>query len=123
MAWRCPMTVLAGFDGEWPDLNFTVAGFHFRNLSIRCEQFCSDSPLATGVGSATEGGVIVRRVAMSESDQFRQYAEEALLWVAQAKTEEEKQILVELMCTWTQAAVASDRIGVLSGSTPEPRAP
>jgi hypothetical protein len=60
---------------------------------------------------------------MSESDQFRQYAEEALLWVAQAKTEEEKQILVELMCTWTQAAVASDRIGVLSGSTPEPRAP
>jgi hypothetical protein len=60
---------------------------------------------------------------MPESDQFRQYAEEALLWVAQAKTEEEKQILVELMCTWTQAAVASDRIGVLSGSTPEPRAP
>jgi hypothetical protein len=60
---------------------------------------------------------------MPESDQFRQYAEEALLWVAQAKTEEEKQILVELMCTWTHAAVASDRIGVLSGSTPEPRAP
>ena len=60
---------------------------------------------------------------MPKSDQFRQYAEEALLWVAQAKTEEEKQILVELMCTWTQAAVASDRIGVLSGSTPEPRAP
>ena len=59
---------------------------------------------------------------MPESDQFRQYAEEALLWVAQAKTEEEKQILVELMCTWTQAAVASDRIGVLSGSRPEPRA-
>ena len=28
---------------------------------------------------------------MPESDQFRQYAEEALLWVAQAKTEEEKQ--------------------------------
>ena len=34
---------------------------------------------------------------MSESDQFRQYAEEALLWVAQAKTEAEKQILFELM--------------------------
>ena len=60
---------------------------------------------------------------MSESDQFRQYAEEALLWVAQSKTEQEKQLLLELVLTWTQAAVASDRIGVLSGSTPEPRAP
>ncbi len=27
---------------------------------------------------------------MSESDQFRQYAEEALLWAAQSKTKEEK---------------------------------
>ena len=55
---------------------------------------------------------------MSQSDQFRQYAEEAMLWVSRSKNEEEKQILVELLCTWTAAAVASDRIGVLSGSTP-----
>jgi hypothetical protein len=60
---------------------------------------------------------------MSESGQFRQYAEEALLWVAQSKTEEEKRLLFELVLTWTQAAFATDRIGVLSGSTPEPRAP
>ena len=60
---------------------------------------------------------------MSESDQFRQYAEEAMLWVSRSKNEEEKQILVELLCTWTAAAVVSDRIGVLSGSTPKPRAP
>ena len=46
---------------------------------------------------------------MSESDQFRQYAEEALLWAAQSKTKEEKQLLLELVCTWTQAAVASER--------------
>jgi hypothetical protein len=46
---------------------------------------------------------------MSESDQFRRYAEEAMLWVAQSKTEEEKQILDELLCTWTAAAVASAR--------------
>jgi hypothetical protein len=31
---------------------------------------------------------------MSESDQFRQYAEEAMRCVAQAKTEEEKQLLI-----------------------------
>ena len=42
---------------------------------------------------------------MSESDQFRQYAEEAMLWVSRSKNEEEKQILVELLCTWTAAAV------------------
>jgi hypothetical protein len=46
---------------------------------------------------------------MSESEQFRQYAEEALRWVAQSKTEEEKQLLLELVCTWTQAAVVSER--------------
>jgi hypothetical protein len=60
---------------------------------------------------------------MSESDQFRQYADEALLWVAQSKTEKEKQLLFELMLTWAQAAFATDRIGVPSGNTPEPRAP
>ena len=60
---------------------------------------------------------------MSESDQFRQYAEEALLWVARSKTEQEKQLLLELVLTWTQAAFASDRIGILSRSTPEPKAP
>ena len=60
---------------------------------------------------------------MSQSDQFRQYAEEPMLWVSRSKNEEEKRLLFELVLTWTQAAVASDRIGVLSGSTPEPRAP
>ena len=46
---------------------------------------------------------------MSESSQFRQYAEEALLWVAQSKTEEEKQTLTELACIWAQAAAESER--------------
>ena len=44
---------------------------------------------------------------MSESDQFRQYAEEALLWAAQSKTEEEKRLLLELVRTWRQAAIVS----------------
>jgi hypothetical protein len=60
---------------------------------------------------------------MSESDQFRQYADEALLWAAQSKTEEEKRLLFELVFTWTQAAFASDRIGIVSGSQPEARVP
>jgi len=49
---------------------------------------------------------------MSESDQFREYAQEAMLWVARSKSEEEKQLLIELLCTWTAAAVAADAIAI-----------
>ena len=59
---------------------------------------------------------------MSESNQFREYAAEALLWVAQSKTEEEKRLLLELVRTWTEAAVVSEFIAVV-GSQPEARAP
>jgi hypothetical protein len=55
---------------------------------------------------------------MSESDQFRQYAEEALLWVAQSKTEEEKQLLLELVRTWTEAAVVSAGVDNYRGGPP-----
>ncbi len=57
-------------------------------------------------------GALSRRVAMSESKQFREYAAEALLWVAQSKNEEEKQLLIELVRTWTEAAVVSEFIPV-----------
>ena len=46
---------------------------------------------------------------MSAADQFRQYAEEAMRWVHQSKTENEKQVLIELARTWTQAAAESER--------------
>jgi hypothetical protein len=49
--------VLAGFNPLWLVLNFTVAGFPFWNISIRREQFCSDSPPATGACSTTKGAV------------------------------------------------------------------
>jgi len=57
---------------------------------------------------------------MSESSQFRQYAEEALLWVAQSKTEEEKQLLLGLVRTWTEAAAVSEFITTVA--QPEVRA-
>ena len=59
---------------------------------------------------------------MSKSKQFREYAAEALLWVAQSKTEEEKRLLLELVRTWTEAAVVSEFVPVV-GSQPEARAP
>jgi hypothetical protein len=47
---------------------------------------------------------------MSEVNQFRQYAEEALRWLTEPTTpEEEKPALIELACTWAAAAVESER--------------
>ena len=60
---------------------------------------------------------------MSESSQFRRYAEEALLWVAQSKTKEEKQLLLGLVRPWTEAAVMSEQVSVVAGSPSEARAP
>ena len=47
---------------------------------------------------------------MLEAQQFRQYAEEALDWVGESRTEEEKRTLTELACIWAQAALQSERI-------------
>src|ERR1700730_362845 len=57
----------------------------------------------------SKGRLAVRSASMSEADQFRQYAEEAKRWVRQSKTENEKQVLIELARTWTQAAAESER--------------
>jgi hypothetical protein len=45
------------------------------------------------------------RVPMTQTDQFWQYAKEAILSAAYAKTEDDKQGLFELARTWTQAAL------------------
>jgi hypothetical protein len=47
---------------------------------------------------------------MSEASQFRQYAEEALRWVSESTTEDDKRTLNELACIWAQAALQSERI-------------
>ena len=47
------------------------------------------------------------RVLMSETDQFWEYAKEAMLLVCDAKTAKDKQDLLELAGTWTQAALQS----------------
>ena len=42
---------------------------------------------------------------MSKTDQFWQYAKEAMLSASHAKTDEDRQGLVKLARTWTQAAL------------------
>jgi hypothetical protein len=61
-------------------------------------------------------------MSMSTADQFRQYAEEAMRWAYQSKTEKNKQALIELARTWTQAAVQSDSTVVVNDNAPEHRA-
>jgi hypothetical protein len=46
-----------------------------------------------------------REDAMSHTDQFWQYAREALLSACYAKTDTDKHGLLELARTWTQAAL------------------
>ena len=59
---------------------------------------------------------------MSKADQFQQYAEEAIRWAHQSKTEKEKQALIELARTWTQAALQSKSTMVVNHSPPEHKA-
>ena len=54
---------------------------------------------------------------MSKADQFRQYAEEALRWARQSKTEK-KQAYTNLALTWMQAAVQSEHIFGVNDSAP-----
>jgi hypothetical protein len=47
---------------------------------------------------------IVGRVVMSKVDEFREYADEAMRWARNSKTEKDKAILIDLARTLTQAA-------------------
>ena len=58
---------------------------------------------------------------MSKADQFREYAEEAMRWARQSKTENERRALIDLALTWTQAAVQSEHIFGVNDSAPEAR--
>jgi hypothetical protein len=53
---------------------------------------------------------------MSKADEFRQYAEEATRWARQSKIEKEKEALLDLARTWTQAA--SHRESIEKGANP-----
>ena len=46
---------------------------------------------------------------MTKADEFREYAEEALRWSRESKTEEEKKALIDLAINWMQAAELSER--------------
>ena len=69
-----------------------------------------------GIGTSGHG-----RVPMSITDQFWQYAKEAILSASDAKTEEDRQGLLELARTWTHAALV-ERQSINRASPTEARA-
>jgi hypothetical protein len=56
---------------------------------------------------------------MKEADMFREYAEEAARSSSEATSQEEKDALMALACTWAQAALMSERV-LGSSFTPSP---
>ena len=56
---------------------------------------------------------------MSKAEEFRQYAEEAFRWAVEATTEKEKQALIDLARTWTQAAMQIEAPMTLDNKPPE----
>jgi hypothetical protein len=59
----------------------------------------------------------------AKADEFRQYAEEALRWAHQSKTEKEKEALIDLARTWMQATLESESTFVANSSLLEATAP
>ena len=47
---------------------------------------------------------------MKEADLFRQYVHEARRWSSKATSQEEKDALMALASTWTQAALMRERV-------------
>ena len=80
-------------------------GLFFLRISGRDlgEQFCTDG-YCRGVQARMAGH---GKVLMSETDQFWEYAKEAMLLACDAKIAKDKQDLLELSGTWTQAALQS----------------
>jgi hypothetical protein len=47
---------------------------------------------------------------MSEADLFRQYAKEAMHGFSKAASENEKLTLIDLACTWSHAALMTEKM-------------
>ena len=84
-------------------------------MRCRDEQLCSDGyrqGAHAGIGMSGHGACL-----MSKTDQFWQYAKEAMLSASCAETDEDRQGLLELARTWTQAALL-ERASSVDGNSP-----
>ena len=56
---------------------------------------------------------------MSNADDFRQFADEAMHWAHQSKTEKEGLALVEIAQTWLRAAALREGVLFINAHPPE----
>jgi hypothetical protein len=92
-------------------LFFNLSGAHFAVEGLsrvakvsNFEQTATAKERMRALGRRGHG-----KVSMSITDQFWQYAKEAMLSASYAKTDEDRQDLLELARTWTQAALLERR--------------
>jgi hypothetical protein len=55
---------------------------------------------------------------MSKTDEFWQYAKEAIISASRAQTDDERRSLLDLARTWTQAALVERHAQVATDNTP-----
>ena len=91
---------LAPMGGHQMTPNIKRAGFH------RHELFCSD--FARRRADNSRGVLFGWERSMTKAEQFREYAEEAMQWSRQSRTEEARNVLIDLALTWTRASVVSE---------------
>ena len=104
------------------------AGFAAKNVTNRASRDQEAFNVKSRRVPAIDRGILVRngpktKSGRGQADEFRQYAEEALRWAHQSKTEKEKEALTDLARTWMQATLESDSTFVVNGSPLEARAP
>jgi hypothetical protein len=97
--------VLTGFEAWWPFLNLSAAHFAVEGLSRVAKVSNFDHTAPARKHMLVLGMLGCRRVPMLITDQFWQYAKEAMLSAYYAKTDDDKQALLDLAQTWTQAAL------------------
>ncbi len=59
---------------------------------------------------------------MSRTDEFRQYADEAMRWARQSTIPKERLLLIKLAQTWTEAAERSEHPVVVKELPPKRKA-
>jgi len=59
---------------------------------------------------------------MSKASEFRQYADDAMRWARQSKSQADQEALIDIAHTWAQAAIQSETILFVHRNSPEPQA-
>jgi hypothetical protein len=58
---------------------------------------------------------------MSKASEFRKYADDAMHWARQTKSENEREALIDLAHTWAQAAIQAETVLFVAKNPPEPK--